>query len=97
MLQPADFFSTVCYFSGCNARQGRPGRTCKIESNHGIEKGQTPFARTEVNKRSNHNRSCEILLIYDPWSLTPKSPAGQGFVTGSGIGNWVGRLNHTHA
>ena len=85
MLQPADFFPTICYFSGCNARQGRPGRTCKIESNHGIEKGQTPLTHTGVDTRSNHNHSCKILLTYDPRSSIPQSPGGQGARLGSRI------------
>ena len=32
--------------------------------NHGREKLRTPFACMGVDKRSNRNRSCKILLMY---------------------------------
>ena len=70
-------FSTVCYFSGCNDREVIPGRTCAIESNHVREKVKTPFARTGVDKWSNHNRGYNILLTYDPQISFTQSPAGQ--------------------
>ena len=90
-------FFAVCSFSQWSAREGSPGRTCAIESNHGREKGRTPFARTGVDKRLDRNCGCDILLMYDPWRLTLQSPAGQGAGLGSRIGNQVGRLNTTHA
>ena len=74
-----------------------PIRTHAIESNHIIEKGRTPFARTGMDKQSNCNHGCEMLLMYDLWSLNPQSRAGQGSRLGSGIGNQVGKLNFTHA
>ena len=88
-------FFTICYFSGWNDRQGSPGLTCVIESNHGREKGRTHFTCTGVDNLFNCNRGCDILLTYDPRSSTPQYPAGQGSGLGSGTRNWAGRLNHT--
>ena len=73
-----------------------PIRTHAIESNHIIEKGRTPFARTGMDKQSNRNRGDDIILMYYPWSSTPQSPSEQGARLGSGIGNQVSRLNYMH-
>ena len=81
------------YLSRRNAREGSPGCTLVIESRHGSEKCQTPFASTGVVKRSNRNRGREVLLTNDPQKSTPQAPVGNGSELGSGIGNQVGRLN----
>ena len=88
---------SVCYFSGWNAREESPGRTCPIDSNHGSKKVRSLFASTVVGKRSNFYRGHKVLLAYYPRSSTPQSPVGQVAKLGPGIGNQVGRLNRTHA
>ena len=86
---------SVCSFFRCHAREGIPGHTCKFESNHGSENGGNHFACAGLNKRSNHNRGCEILLTYDTWILTIQYSVGQRSGYGAGIGPRVGALNLT--
>ena len=90
-------FFAVYYFSGRNAREESPGHAHVIESSYGSENGKTPFSSTREGKRSNQNHGCEVLLMYDPWSLTPQSPVRKGAGMGSGIRNQVGGLNITPA
>ena len=71
------------------------GCTLALESIHGREKGRTPFISTGVGKVLNKNCRCEFLLMNDPRSSAPQSPAGTGVRLGSGIGNQVSRLNCT--
>ena len=87
-------FSTFCYFCPWHAREGSPGRTIAIESNHGSKNGRTHFERAGMDKRSNRYRICEIVLTYDPRISTPHYPVGQGAGMGPGIGYQVGTLNH---
>ena len=81
------------FLSGWNAREVSPGCTLTIESIHGSEKGQTPFASTWVGKRSYCNRVHKVLPTYDMRRFTPQSPVGKGSIMGSVIRNRVGRLN----
>ena len=60
--------STICYFSGRNARERIHCLIRAIEFSHGSEKGKTLFESTGVGKQLNHNHSREILLTDDPWS-----------------------------
>ena len=90
-----DIVFAVCYFSGRNAREGRPIRDLTIVSIHGREKVRTPFAIMKVGKQTHCNRCCEVLLTDDPQSLAPQSPAGTGAGLGNEIRNWAGRLNCT--
>ena len=90
------YFPTVCFFCRWEVREGSFVRNCAIDSNHVRKNGQTNFSRTGVDKWSNYNHSCKILLTYDSRSSILQSPAGQGAGLGSGIGNRVGRLNHAH-
>ena len=84
---------SVCYFSGWNAREESPGRTCPIDSNHGSKKVRSLFASTVVGKRSNFYRGHKVLLAYDSRISTPQSPVGKGAGLGSRIRNKVGGLN----
>ena len=88
--------SNAFFFSQWNSREGSSCRTHPIEWNHGIEKGQTPFARKGVDKRLNFYRGCKILLTYDSRSSTSQTPAIQRSRLVTVIGNRVGRLNRTH-
>ena len=86
-------FFAIFPLSGRNAREVNPGHTLAIELIHGREKGITTFKSTGVGKLLNCNRRCEVLLTDDPRSSDPQSPAVTGAGLGSGIGNWVVRLN----
>ena len=88
---------SVCYLCLRHAREGRPSRTCAIESNHGSEIGRTHFARTGLDKWSNRNCGYKIVITYDPRSLTPQSLARQGSGMRPGIGNRVGKSNCVQA
>ena len=87
----------VCYFYLWHAREGLPGCTRVIESNHGSKNERTNFPRRGVNKGWNHNCGCKILLTYDPWISTPQYPEGHGSGMGDGIRNGVGTLNFAQA
>ena len=61
---------SVCYFFQRHNRDGSPGCTRAIESNHGSKNGQPHFARTGADKGSNRNRGCKIVFTYDLWIST---------------------------
>ena len=86
-----------CFSLFVHDREGSPGRTDAIESNHGRKNGRTHFTCTAVDKRSNSIIGCDILLTYAPRRSTPQPPAGQGSGLGFGIRNWVGMLNRAQA
>ena len=85
--------TSIEVYGRIDTREGSHAHTLAIESSHGREKGRTPFESMGVGKRSNHHWSCKIVLMNDPRSLAPQSPAGKGARLGSVIGNQVGRLN----
>ena len=85
----------VCSLGVRIAWEGRPGRALSIELSHGRKKGRTPFASKGLGKRTNYNRRCDVLFMNDTRSSAPQFPARMGAGLGSGIGNWVGRLNCT--
>ena len=74
--------------------EGRPGSTGTIESKHGRKNERNHFAYMGLDKRSNQNRGCNIILTYDPRSSTTQYLAGKGYVMGPGISNRVGTLNN---
>ena len=88
---------SVFYFFWQHSREGSPGRTREIESNHGRENSQTHFARIWLDKWSDYNYGFKIVIMYDPQSSTSQSPAGQEAGLGPGIGNRVGTLNCAQA
>ena len=85
----------VCYFYQWHVMEGGPGHTCESYSDHGSENGRTHTAHASMGKRSNHNRSRNIVLTNYPRSSTLQSPAGQVAGLGPRIGTQVGTLNCT--
>ena len=80
----------VCYFCWCHAREVSPGRTRKFDLTHVSENGQSHSSCARLDKWSDYNRGCEIVLMHDPWISTTQSPVG----TVIGITPWVGTLNY---
>ena len=87
------------FFPFCrrHTREGSPGRTHANELNYGSNNGQTHFSPMGMDKRSNYNQGCEIVLMYDPRRSTPQSPAGQGSGLGPIIEHRFGTLNRALA
>ena len=68
--QRKQFFS-VCSFCRWHTREVSPGRNCEFESTHGSENGRTHFSHVGLDKQSDCNCVCKILLTNDPQRSTP--------------------------
>ena len=64
-----DIFS-VCCFCWRNDMEGSPGSTCATNSNHVSENVQTNFECAGMDKQSNCNLGCKIILTYGKGSRT---------------------------
>ena len=84
---------SICSFYQRHAKEGSPGHTHAIKSNHGNKNVRTHFERAGMDKKSNHNRGYEIVVTYDPRRSTIQSPMEQESGLGPLIGHWVGTLN----